>query len=195
MLPATTQLEHLDVHTLRPHRRAADQPAGHLRRWAKPKPNTQIFRELAAAMGFDEPCFRDDDETLARGLQPSWTSGAAPRRLGEAARAGGAVSPRAASSRPRASAASTAPAWACPDFVPNHESAGTPALAQRYPLAMISPPARNFLNSTFVSVKSLRDIEAEPLVEIHRPTLPRGIADVKHRAPSTTAAATAARPR
>ena len=30
------------------------------------KPNTQIFRELAAAMGFDEPCFRDDDEALAR---------------------------------------------------------------------------------------------------------------------------------
>jgi anaerobic selenocysteine-containing dehydrogenase len=32
---------------------------------------------------------------------------------------------------------------------------------------MISPPARNFLNSTFVNVKSLRDIEGEPLVEIH----------------------------
>ena len=32
---------------------------------------------------------------------------------------------------------------------------------------MISPPARNFLNSTFVNVKSLRDIEGEPLLEIH----------------------------
>ena len=30
-------------------------------------------------------------------------------------------------------------------------------LARRYPLAMISPPARNFLNSTFVNVTSLRD--------------------------------------
>jgi anaerobic selenocysteine-containing dehydrogenase len=36
-----------------------------------------------------------------------------------------------------------------------------------YPLAMISPPARNFLNSSFVNVKSLRDIEGEPLLEIH----------------------------
>ena len=36
----------------------------------------------------------------------------------------------------------------------------------RYPLAMISPPARNFLNSTFVNVESLRAIEKEPLVEI-----------------------------
>jgi anaerobic selenocysteine-containing dehydrogenase len=32
---------------------------------------------------------------------------------------------------------------------------------------MISPPARNFLNSTFVNVKSLRDIESEPVLEIH----------------------------
>jgi anaerobic selenocysteine-containing dehydrogenase len=51
-----------------------------------------------------------------------------------------------------------------PDHVPNYEAAGTSA---RYPLAMISPPARNFLNSTFVNVRSLRDIEGEPLLEIH----------------------------
>ncbi len=37
---------------------------------------------------------------------------------------------------------------------------------QRYPLAMISPPARNFLNSSFVNMQSLRDIEGRPLLEI-----------------------------
>ena len=36
-----------------------------------------------------------------------------------------------------------------------------------YPLAMISPPARNFLNSTFVNVKSLRSMEGEPVLEMH----------------------------
>ena len=51
-----------------------------------------------------------------------------------------------------------------PDHLPNHEPAGSD---HRYPLAMISPPARNFLNSSFVNVKSLRDIEGEPLVEMH----------------------------
>ena len=52
--------------------------------------------------------------------------------------------------------------------MPPYESASSnPALAQRFPLAMISPPARNFLNSSFVNVKSLRDIEGEPLLEIH----------------------------
>ena len=27
-------------------------------------PNSEIFRRLAAAMGFDEPCFRDSDEAI-----------------------------------------------------------------------------------------------------------------------------------
>ena len=41
---------------------------------------------------------------------------------------------------------------------------------------MISPPARNFLNSTFVNVKSLRAIEGEPVLEIHPDdAAPRGI--------------------
>jgi len=51
-----------------------------------------------------------------------------------------------------------------PDHLPNFE---TPGSSERYPLAMISPPARNFLNSTFVNVKSLRDIEGEPVLELH----------------------------
>ena len=54
-----------------------------------------------------------------------------------------------------------------PDHVPNYEAVSSaPELARRYPLAMISPPARNFLNSSFVNVKSLRDIEGEPVLEI-----------------------------
>jgi anaerobic selenocysteine-containing dehydrogenase len=51
-----------------------------------------------------------------------------------------------------------------PDYIPNYEPSDANAV---YPLAMISPPARNFLNSTFVNVKSLRDMEGEPLLEIH----------------------------
>jgi anaerobic selenocysteine-containing dehydrogenase len=42
---------------------------------------------------------------------------------------------------------------------------------------MISPPARNFLNSTFVNVQSLRDIESEPVLEISEAdAVARGIA-------------------
>ena len=52
------------------------------------------------------------------------------------------------------------------------------AAAACYPLAMISPPARNFLNSSFVNVTSLRATEGEPVLELHADDArARGIAD------------------
>ena len=43
---------------------------------------------------------------------------------------------------------------------------------------MISPPARNFLNSTFVNVSSLRAHEGEPHLDIHpQDAAARGIAE------------------
>ncbi len=65
VLPATTQLEHLDVHTTYGHTDVLfNEPA--IAPLGQAKPNTQVFRELAARMGFAEACFGDDDEALAR---------------------------------------------------------------------------------------------------------------------------------
>ena len=179
VLPATTQLEHLDVHTSYGHTYVLlNEPA--VAPLGQAKPNTQIFRELAAAMGFDEACFRDDDETLARSAFTPEIDFEVLRRDGwvklplpEAPFAEGGFA------TPSGKCMIDAPGLGLPDFVANHESAqSTPELARRYPLAMISPPARNFLNSSFVNVKSLRDIEGEPIVEIHEAdAAPRGIAD------------------
>ena len=55
-----------------------------------------------------------------------------------------------------------------PTYIPPYEAVQSNVeLAQQYPLAMISPPARNFMNSTFVNVKSLRDTEGEPHLDMH----------------------------
>jgi anaerobic selenocysteine-containing dehydrogenase len=178
VLPATTQLEHWDVHTSYGHTDVViNEPA--VRPRGQARSNAQIFRDLAARMGFDDPCFRDDDEALARGAlkgidfealrQQGWQ----PLGVADAPfAAGGFPTPHG-----RARVASEE--WGVPDYIPNHESAvSTPDLAQRYPLAMISPPARNFLNSTFVNVRSLRDIEGEPLLEMHPDDAsPRGLQD------------------
>ena len=167
VLPATTQLEHLDVHTSYGHtyvmfNEAAVAPLG------EAKANTQIFRELAARMGFTEPCFADDDETLVRAAFNDSLDF-------DALRARGWVklplpdAPFAHGGFPSASGKCLidSAGYGVPDHVPNYESAASaPELARRYPLAMISPPARNFLNSSFVNVKSLRDIEGEPILEI-----------------------------
>ncbi|WP_457331463.1 molybdopterin-containing oxidoreductase family protein [Rhizobacter sp. P5_C2] len=169
VLPATTQLEHLDVHTSYGHtyvliNEAAIAPVG------EAKPNTQIFRELAARMGFDAPCFSDSDEALARQAFRHDVVDFDELREKHWVKLAIADAPFADGGFPSASGRCTidAPGWGVPDHVPNYESASsTPELAQRYPLAMISPPARNFLNSSFVNVQSLRDIEGEPVLEIH----------------------------
>jgi anaerobic selenocysteine-containing dehydrogenase len=65
-----------------------------------------------------------------------------------------------------------------PTFTPPYEFADAqPALAARYPLALISSPAHQFLNSTFVNVEVLRRAAREPECVIHPADAePRGIA-------------------
>ncbi len=181
VLPATTQLEHWDIHLSYGHtdvllNRPAIAPLGQSR------PNTAFFRELARRMGFDEACFSDDDEALCRSafgdrvdFQALLAQGFASLPVPEAPFAEGGFPTPSGKCEFFSQRLADQGLDGLPDHVPNLEPAGADA---RHPLAMISPPARHFLNSTFVNVKSLRQIEAEPLLEIH-PTdaQPRGIAD------------------
>ena len=169
VLPATTQLEHMDVHASYGHTWVMmNEPA--IAPLGEAKPNTQIFRELAARMGFTESCFADNDEALAR------TAFTQDVNFDELHERGWVKLPlldapfeHGGFPNPSGRCIINSLHFGVPDHVPNYESAASnPALAERYPLAMISPPARNFLNSTFVNVKSLRDIEGEPLIEINK---------------------------
>lgn len=180
VLPATTQLEHLDVHLSYGHSYALiNEPA--IAPLGEARPNTAVFRELARRMGFDEPCFRDSDEDMARVAFAKDVPFDALREhgwvklpIGEAPLAEGGFR------TPSGKCLIDSPEHGVPDHVPNYESPRS-ELAARFPLAMISPPARNFLNSSFVNVQSLRDIEGEPVLEMHESdALVRGIA---HGAP------------
>jgi anaerobic selenocysteine-containing dehydrogenase len=171
VLPATTQLEHLDVHTAYGHtyalvNEAAIAPLG------EALPNTQIFRELAAHIGFTDPCFADSDEDLARqAFRPAADGGLDFEALREQGwvKLDVAEAPFADGGFPTPSGKCRidAPGYGVPDHIANRESAASsPQLAARYPLAMISPPERHFLNSSFANVKSLRGGEGEPVLEI-----------------------------
>ncbi|MBU0747200.1 MAG: molybdopterin oxidoreductase family protein [Gammaproteobacteria bacterium] len=170
ILPATTQLEAWDIHLSYGHtdvllNRPAIAPVGQARS------NAQIFRDLAARMGFTEPCFADSDEALCRQAFGTAVDYALLESQGFAT--------LAIPDAPFAEGNFPSPSGKCefysarlaaqgldglPDHLPNYELQGTDA---RYPLAMISPPERNFLNSTFVNVQSLRNIEGRPVLEIH----------------------------
>lgn len=180
VLPATTQLEHIDAHTSYGHlymmaNNAAIAPLG------EAKPNTEIFRLLAAKMGFDDDCFRETDDQLAaqafnqqdaRAVGFDWDAlkqkGWQKLNMPQAPFAQGGFFTPSGKCEFYSAQMEKDGLDPLPAYVPPYESAASnPELAARYPLAMISPPARNFLNSTFVNVKSLRSAEGEPHLDIH----------------------------
>ncbi|HEX4153821.1 MAG TPA: molybdopterin oxidoreductase family protein [Steroidobacteraceae bacterium] len=185
VLPATTQLEHVDV--VRPYGHyymVANNPA--IRPLGEAKPNSEIFRLLAGAMGFEDACFRDTDEDLAQcAVAEDWNFdevraqgwkriGAPP---GRARFADGGFDTPSGKVEFFSAAAAAAGLDPLPDYIAPLEDTRSD-LAARYPLAMISPPARHFLNSSFVNVASLRAVEGEPWLDIHPDDAgPRGVAD------------------
>ncbi len=178
VLPATSQLERLDLHTSYGHyylslNRPAIEPLG------ESLSNTELFRRLARAMGFEEECFRDSDEDLVD--QALEGSGITRERLEEE----GWV--RLNLPRPFIPFAKGFPTPSGKlefyshrlekmrlDPLPRYE----PLPPSSYPLIFLTPSAHHFLNSSFGAVDSLRAKEGRPHLIIHpRDAEERGISD------------------
>ena len=193
VLPATTQLEHTDLHTSYGHLYVmANNPA--IAPLGEALPNSEVFRRLAARMGFTEECFRDSDEDICRqaleSSKPSmrgiawdalkekgWQRLNVPERYAPFAQGGFATpSGKCEFYSETAKAKGMDP---LPAFVPPRESVrSNPGLAARYPLAVISPPNRHFLNSSFANMPFAIAEAKEPSLEIHRSdAMARGIRD------------------
>ncbi|MGB9177641.1 MAG: molybdopterin oxidoreductase family protein [Pyrinomonadaceae bacterium] len=193
VLPATTQLEHFDLHKAYGHlyltiNEAAVAPQH------ESKCNTEVFRLLAARLRFEEDCFKDSDEEIARQAisvdHPSF-AGITLEGLRERGWMRLNVPEDFA---PFAEGNFPTPSGKCelfserlereglpavPEFIPPRESRqSAPALAEKYPLALITPAAHAFLNSSFANLpKQLRQ-EARPFIEIHpSDAAARGIVD------------------
>jgi anaerobic selenocysteine-containing dehydrogenase len=182
VLPATTQLEHLDVHSSYGHLYATfNSPA--IAPMGEALPNTEIFRRIAARMGLDHPALKDDDETLVRQALESKSPRMQPLTF-EALRSKGWARldlPRPYA--PFAEGSFLTPSGKCeffsermqgmgldpvPDFTPPHEfPENVPALAAKYPITLISSPAHQFLNSSFVNIGPLQRAAREPEVSLH----------------------------
>ena len=196
VLPATTQLEHYDVHKAYGHlyvlgNNPAIAPVG------ESLPNSEIFRRLAARMGFDEPCFKDTDEDICRtalassrstmnGINWEETKRAGWQRLNVPER----FAPFAEGGFPTASGKCEFYSAALekqgvdplPFYNPPAESpTSNPDRAKKFPLAFISPPARHFLNSSFANMERFRKFEKEPHLDMHPDdAAARGITDGDH---------------
>jgi anaerobic selenocysteine-containing dehydrogenase len=182
VLPATTQLEQTDVHTAYGHlyfvaNNAAIAPIG------EALPNSEVFRRLAARMGFRDACLHDSDEDICRqtlALAGPRASGIEWESLKQKGFARLDVPERFA---PFAEGNFLTPSGKCefysetakqlgldplPTFVAPRESVSSnPGLGRKFPLAMISPPNRNFLNSSFANLPFAIEEAGEPSLEIH----------------------------
>jgi anaerobic selenocysteine-containing dehydrogenase len=185
LLPATTQLEHHDVHKSYGHLYVlANNPA--IAPVGESLPNSEVFRRLAARMGFDESCFRDSDEDVCRTAlagkfdweslkRDGWQRLAVPQKFAPFAQ-GGFPTPSGkcelSSEWLEKQGIDPLPFYNPPAEVKDE------ALAERFPLAFLSPPARHFLNSTFANLARFREFEREPHLDMHPEDAKlRGIAD------------------
>jgi anaerobic selenocysteine-containing dehydrogenase len=182
VLPATTQLEHWDLLLSYGHHYVTlNQPS--IEPVGESLPNSEIFRRLAARMGLDHPSLADDDVTMIRQALASssdklkgvtfevlcergWTRLNLPTPYLPFAD-GGFMTPSGkcefVSARMAEMGLDPLPAFTPPYEFPE----AVPALAARFPLTLISSPAHQFLNSTFVNVDALRRGAREPECLLH----------------------------
>jgi anaerobic selenocysteine-containing dehydrogenase len=181
VLPATTQLEHFDIHSAYGHLYVQVNPPA-IAPLAEAKSNTNLFRLLGKAMGFEADLFDVSDEELARQTlattAPAFEGITLERLMSE-----GPIRINVPQDfAPFATGQFPTPSGKCelyspsqkaqgrdplPFYQPPHEDPQTrPDLAAKFPLQMICPPEPSFLNSTFVNVDLLRRTAGEPTVQL-----------------------------
>jgi anaerobic selenocysteine-containing dehydrogenase len=191
VLPATSQLEHHDIHQSYGHLYVlASQPA--IAPVGESKPNAEVFRLLAKRMGFTEPCFDDTDEDICRqalespspslaGIDWDGLKAAGWKRLTvpDAPFANGGFPTPSGKCEFYSDFAAGQGLDPLPTYVPPYEGpTSNPELAKRFPLAFISPPNRHFLNSSFANLEFARKEAGEPVLEMHpHDAAPRGIVE------------------
>ena len=158
LLPATTFLEHTDIYKAYGHYHLQ------LARPALPAPgeaksNVEVFRLLAARMGFDDSCLRDSEDDMIRSLLDSshpFLQGITMERLEREHSIRLNVSEPGTPYLPFASGGFGTVDGKCHfraeelDYTPPIESRhGDPELRDRFPLELISPKNDDSMNSTF----------------------------------------------
>jgi anaerobic selenocysteine-containing dehydrogenase len=188
ILPATTQLEHLDaLFSWGHHYFTLNEPA--IAPLGEAKATTEAFRLLAARLGLDDPLLRETDEQLLERLLADAPGGVTVQRLrergwvkielgqGDAPHAeGGFITPSGRLGL-RADWLADAGLDPLPFYDPPAEVADA-ALAERFPLALVTPKTHLFLNSTFPNQRRQHGAQPEPYVVVSPDdAAARGIAD------------------
>jgi len=181
VIPATSQLEHDDLHGSYGHYEVMFN-ARAIAPLHQARSNADVFRALAARMGFESELF-PDDATLMRTALAGGPNVAAIElddlRQRHSIRMhlpevfmpyaeGGFRNPSGKcelySERMKAAGLPPLPVYTPPAESPRHR----PELGDKYPIMLVSPPKGPFLNSTFAGSGYHRKRAGEPSVEMSR---------------------------
>ena len=163
VLPATTQLEHLDVVKSWGHRyltlnRPAVAPRGESR------PNTEIYRMIGAALGLEHPALSDSDDALLA----TYLEGYDAETVAQLHTRGWVKVQPAEDARARVMLRSEAMGRMGLDPLPDAPDGPAPfdglppATGLGEPLLVLTPKSHYFLNSTAVNHQRLRKMAGEP---------------------------------
>ena len=179
VLPATTQLEHVDIHGAYGHHYVMYNPPA-IDPVGQARSNNDVFRALAERMGFESDLFPDDSTLIRTVLEGG------PNLRGitlERLEAEGSIRLNIpAKFTPFADGVFPTPSGKCelyseamardgfdplPTYIPPREDPQTrPELAAHHPIQLLSPPRPQFLNSTFANSPKHRAAAGDPTVEM-----------------------------
>jgi anaerobic selenocysteine-containing dehydrogenase len=147
-------------------------------------PNTEMFRRLAKAMALTDPCFVESDESMIR-AGFDWNHKTLVGQSFDTLERDGFLRLNYPKNdgfiTPFMHGDFGTPSGKCefysetlaqrgldplPTYTPPHEYDDA-ALAEEFPLALNTPPARNFMNSTFANIEELAKPHGAPTVQLH----------------------------
>ncbi|MEF2968236.1 molybdopterin oxidoreductase family protein [Paenibacillus sp. M1] len=194
VLPATSSFENTDLYASYWHHYIQIQEPVIPAR-GESKSNVEVFKLLAAAMGFEDEAFLDTEEDMIRqALQNTgnpYMEGVTLEGLREQRMVKLNMAPKeqyldqlqtpSGKIELYSSAMAEAGLPPLPTYVPlaeGYDGERRPGADEAYPLMFVSPPNHSFLNSTFGNVEKLTALEKNPLLQIHpQDAAPRGIED------------------
>ena len=182
VLPADTQLEHMDLHG--PYGQfhfGLSTPAIPL--VGESLDNQELFRRLAKAMGYTEPCFTQSDEEMIREIidpefnslfegvtferlqRDGWATAnlKSPRRMG--INSGKWPTP-SGKIEIYSEALKKIGLDPLPTYVPEAEGLGNAEAVKKYPLQIISAATHYFIGSSFQQVPRLNEMNARATFEV-----------------------------
>ena len=178
VLPADTQLEHMDLHAPYGHYYfSLTQPA--IKPLGESKSNQDLFRELAKYMGYKDKCFKETDESMIKNMiDPKHNplfKGVTFEKLKKNGWVKGDVENKKRDYLKNGWPTKDGKIQICSKDTEKIGLGGYPehieeftdkTLRKKYPIQILSPATHQFIGNSFVPVERLRDMASRPTIEM-----------------------------